>query len=234
MKVNESKTDLCLFHRGDSAPITLNLYGKTIKSNKSINILGVIFDSKLQWAEHVAHALKKSMKALNAIRLIKRFFTHKELLGLITSNFFSILYYNAEIWQLPSLKSTLKQKLLSASARALRVSTKVIDFYQSFNMLHTSCKRALPEMFMKYKLALCLYKLYNESFNSIEFAQLNFNQVLTGRQENFKIIRNNVYKVGLNSLSNRLHFINDQIPLNWLNCSFGTYKIRCKSLFLSF
>ena len=135
---------------------------------------------------------------------------------------------------MPSLKSTLKQKLLSASARALRVSTKVIDFYQSFNMLHTSCKRALPEMFMKYKLALCLYKLYNESFNSIEFAQLNFNQVLTGRQENFKIIRNNVYKVGLNSLSNRLHFINDQIPLNWLNCSFGTYKIRCKSLFLSF
>ena len=116
----------------------------------------------------------------------------------------------------------------------LRVSTKVIDFYQSFNMLHMSCKRALPEMFMKYKLALCLYKLYNESFNSIEFAQLNFNQVLTGRQENFKIIRNNVYKVGLNSLSNRLHFINDQIPLNWLNCSFGTYKIRCKSLFLSF
>ena len=91
MKVNESKTDLCLFHRGDSAPITLNLYGKTIKSNKSINILGVIFDSKLQWAEHVAHALKKSMKALNAIRLIKRFFTQKELRGLITSNFFQ--YY---------------------------------------------------------------------------------------------------------------------------------------------
>ena len=29
-------------------PITLNIYDKTISSNKSINILGVIFDSKLQ------------------------------------------------------------------------------------------------------------------------------------------------------------------------------------------
>ena len=62
MKVNESKTDLCLFHRGDSTPITLNLYGKMIKSNKSINVLGVIFDSKLQWADHIAHALKNRLK----------------------------------------------------------------------------------------------------------------------------------------------------------------------------
>ena len=28
MKVIESKTNLCLFHRGDTTPITINLYGK--------------------------------------------------------------------------------------------------------------------------------------------------------------------------------------------------------------
>ena len=71
IKVNESKTSLCLFHRGDTTPITINLYGKLIKSNKMINVLGVIFDSKLQWNDHIAHALKRSMKALNAIRLMK-------------------------------------------------------------------------------------------------------------------------------------------------------------------
>ena len=63
-------------------------------------------------------------------------------------------------------------------------------------------------MFMKYKLALYLYKLYNhnQNFNSIEFAQLNFNQVLMGRQENFKTLKSNAYKVELNSLSNRLYY----------------------------
>ena len=32
MKVNVSKTDLCLFHRGDTTLITLNLYGKSINA----------------------------------------------------------------------------------------------------------------------------------------------------------------------------------------------------------
>ena len=85
--LNESKTDLCLFYRGDTTPITVTLYGQIIKSNKSINILGVIFDSKLQWSEHISHSIKRSMKALNAIRLIRKFFTKRELLSLITSNF---------------------------------------------------------------------------------------------------------------------------------------------------
>ena len=121
MRVNESKTDLCLFYRGDTTPITLTVYGQKIKSNRTINVLGVIFDTKLQWPDHIAHAIKRSMKSLNAIKLIKKFFTRNELLRLVTSNFFSILYYNSEIWQLPTLKTILKQSLLSASAKALRV-----------------------------------------------------------------------------------------------------------------
>ena len=72
MKVNESKTDLCLFHRGDSTPIISNLKGVTFNSNRTINVLGVIFESKLQWADHIAHAIKRSTKALNAIILIKK------------------------------------------------------------------------------------------------------------------------------------------------------------------
>ena len=49
MKVNEQKTDLCLFYKGDTTLIAINLNNKVIKSNKTINVLGVIFDSKLQW-----------------------------------------------------------------------------------------------------------------------------------------------------------------------------------------
>ena len=69
---------------------------------------------------HIANCISKSTKALNAIKLIKRFFIKAELIQLITSNFYSILYYNSEIWQLP-VKNVLKQKLLSASAKALKV-----------------------------------------------------------------------------------------------------------------
>ena len=94
-------------------------------------------------------------------------------------------------------------------------------------------QKSHPENVLKYKLALCLFKLYNENFNSIEFAQLNFNQVLTGRQTHFKTLKNNAYKVGLNSLTNWLYFIHDKISLEWLNLTFGTYKMKCKKAFLS-
>ena len=42
MEVNEQKTDLCLFYRGDTTSISINLNGKIINSNKSINVLGVL------------------------------------------------------------------------------------------------------------------------------------------------------------------------------------------------
>ena len=107
MVVNEAKTDLCLFSRFNCPPLIVNINNKYIISKKVINVLGVIFDSKLQWSEQVADA---ASKALNAIKLIKCFFNKTELLQLITSNVFSLLYYNSEIWHLPSLKTGFKQK----------------------------------------------------------------------------------------------------------------------------
>ena len=67
------------------------LNGKTIRSNKNINVMGVIFDSRLCGDDYIASSI---LKVGRAIRLIKRFFSRKELLQLVASNYFSILYYN--------------------------------------------------------------------------------------------------------------------------------------------
>jgi hypothetical protein len=47
LKVNEGKTELCMFHRMDCCPVTITLNLVQIKSVKSMNIPGVHFDSKL-------------------------------------------------------------------------------------------------------------------------------------------------------------------------------------------
>ena len=227
-----SKTELCLFHKVDTGPINISINGSVISSKKSINVLGVIFDSKLQWSEQISHTIKRSMNALNAIRLIRHYFKKDELLQLVTSNFYSILFYNSEIWHLPSLKSTLKQKLLSASAKALKVCNRQVDLSMSFETIHALNKRATPSKFQKYKLAISLFKLYNMNYNVIEFCSLNINQVITSRQTKFVTVKSNRTKVGLNSLSNRLHTINNLIPLEWLNLTIGSYKVNCKKLLL--
>ena len=52
------------------------------------------------------------------------------------------------------------------------------------------------------------------------------------RQINFEITNNSNYRVGNNILSNRLSSINKKIPLEMLNLTIESFKIRCKTMFL--
>ena len=233
LKVNESKTELCLFHRLDSVPISLTLNDIEIFSKPSMNVLGILFDSKLQWSPQVNQCIKKSLKALHAIRLIKSHFKETELKQLVTSNFYSILYYNSEVWHLPSLNPFLKKQLLSASAKALYVCTRNIDRSISFKNLHKNNLRATPQQFSKYKHSIILFNLYNSQQPPRDWVSLNFNQVLTSRQTHFEITREQNYKIGANKISNRIAILNKQIPLAWLNLSKESFKTKAKLLFLS-
>ena len=85
-----------------------------------MNVLGVIFDCKLNWNTHIANAINKSKKAFFALRLSRKYFNANEMRTLLDSNFYSILYYNAVIWLTPEISAPMKQALHSISANALR------------------------------------------------------------------------------------------------------------------
>ena len=109
-----------------------------------MNVLGVIFYSKLTWSNQVTQATQKSKKALHAINLIKIYFTPQELLTLITSNYLSILFYNADVWLLPSLAPNLKKQLMAASAAPLKFCTHLYDRTMSYETLHSLNNRVTP------------------------------------------------------------------------------------------
>ena len=232
LKVNESKTELCLFYRRDTQQIEIFLGDVSVKSKAHMNVLGVCFDSKLSWSQHTANSINKAQKALHAIKLIKKYFSQSEILTLLTANFYSILYYNSEIWHLPSLKPELKQSILSASARALKLSQTKQDPMESFYNLHKKCQRALPNQIMEYKHALLLYKIYNTQIPPMDWIELNFNQTLTSRETTFNAIKSNNTKIGNNILSARLTVINKKIKLDDLNLSLDSYKVKYKQVFL--
>ena len=89
LKVNESKTEICLFHRLPQNCVTLTVNGFPIQSKQNMNVLGVLFDSRLQWHDHIALTIKKSNAALYGLKQIRYFFNPNELLTLITSNYYS-------------------------------------------------------------------------------------------------------------------------------------------------
>ena len=138
--VNESKTEVCLFHNEDQPPIQINILGVSITLTKSIHVLGVIFDSKLNWHTHVAKAIAKAKRALFALRLLRKHFSNIEMRTLLDSHFYSVLYYNSNIWLTPSLSPDMKQNLLSISATALRSCLMHKGFDISFENLHKTHK----------------------------------------------------------------------------------------------
>jgi hypothetical protein len=232
LKVNENKTEVCLFHRKDQPLITLTLNGNILKSKDNMNVLGVAFDCKLNWQIQVQKVITKAKSNLHAIQLIRNHFTKKETLQLITSNYYSVLYYNSEIWHLPSLSNITKKQLLSASAQPLKMCTHNYDQSISFITLHTLNNRATPDKMIKYKTSLLLHKIVNNNEMSLEWQQLFFNQNFNQRNNRANFRDLSKYRIGKNLITNRLNILNNKIPYDWFNESFQSFKIKCKSLFL--
>ena len=110
LQVNEGKTKLCLFHRKDAPPqITINTNNKPLTRKNFMNVLGVAFDNKLNWHKQTELAVSKSRKSLHAIKSIRKHFSKKKLSQLLKSNYYSVLYYNSEIWHIPSSSRNSKK-----------------------------------------------------------------------------------------------------------------------------
>ena len=65
-----------------------------------------------------------------------------------------------------------------------------------------------------------------------EHALLLNNVVCTSRQLKFEILRNNINKIGMNTLSNKFYHVSRMIGLDLLNLSFVHFKKIMKMQFL--
>ena len=173
LKINDTKRELCLFHQKNQLQVTIQINDYPITGKPHTNVLRETFDSKLNWQAQISKTNSKAKGALYAINLIKKHFNKTELCQIITSNYYSIKYYNSEIWHLPSLNLNLKKKLMSASAWSLKLCTPSFDLSMPF-----SIKRATPPEMMKYKLSLMLHKLYNDNETHLEWVDLFSTKIL--------------------------------------------------------
>ena len=201
-----------------------------------MNVLGVIFDSKLNWQPHVAMAIVKAKKSLFALRLLRKYFDNKEMRLLLDAHFYSILYYNAVIWLTPNLRSDLKQSLLSISANALRSCLMHNGYDISFEKLHKTHVKCTPTQVMSYQMALNLHRTLNFEAHELTFETITIlDQIIcTRRQSRFQIIRNCNNKIGCNTTANKLYHMNNLLELKWLNLTFLQFKRLAKSLFLKY
>ena len=156
--------------------------------------------------------------------------------ALLDSNFYSILYYNSVIWLTPDISSIMKQSLLSVSANALRSCMLTNCNEISFERIHMKCKKSTPKQIALYQMSLKLHKTINEMHLSItsEHAILLNQLVCSTRQLKFEILRNNSFKIGMNTVSNKFYHVNKLIGLDALDMKFVHFKKLMKIQLLKY
>ena len=126
----------------------------------------------------------------------KNTFNKSHALSLIMACYYFILYFNSKIWLLPSLSPLSKQKLLSASAAPLKLTTVNYDRMMSYDSLHYLKQRATPNQMTTYKHALLLHKVYKHSMN-LDWTNLFFNQHFNSRSNLVKFFNMSRYKLAI-------------------------------------
>ena len=157
-----------------------------------------------------------------------------ELKQLITSNFYSVLYYNCEICLSTILNTRVMKQLVSTSTMALKLTENCQDLLISYERMHDLHKRGKPQDMMKYRLPIQLYKLYNANnhMENVNWMDLNLQQNFNDRNNFVQIFETSKIMIGRNTLVNRFKCLNNTIEYDWLNLSLDTFKVRCKLKFL--
>ena len=201
-----------------------------------MNVLGVIFDCKLNWNCHIANAISKAKRALFALRLIHKFFNSNEMRLLLDSYFYLILYYNSVIWLTPEISYSMKQCLLSISANALRSCMLMYKSEISFEKIHQVCKKCTPKQITLYQISLNLHKIFGEMDKFLTFEHITvLTQIAsTPRQLTFEIFKDNKCIIGMNTTVNKLYHISKLVGLDCLYLGFVHYKKLMKFQFLKF
>ena len=121
--------------------------------------------------------------------------------------------------KLPTLSPKLKQILLSASAKALKLCLPMQEPMTSFATIHSLAGRATPQQYCDYKHSILLHTIYNTNSPPLDWITLNFNQKFNSLNPYFQTFYTNNYKIGRNKVSERLKILNNEIKFDWLNLS---------------
>ena len=87
-----------------------------------MNVLGVIFDSKLTWSNHVTHCINKAKRKLYGVRLLRTFFTPQDMRTLLDYYFYSTFI----TMQMCGSQLTLVYNLNKAYYLSLQTPLKVV------------------------------------------------------------------------------------------------------------
>jgi len=208
MKVNESKSEAVIFGKKAQSGIDINIGDVVIKTTEVMKVLGITFDSKLSWEAHISCLLKKCNSKLAVLKKLRHKFTLEQFKKIITSQYFSVLYYCSPVWLHDNLKSGLKRQINSAHFKALHILLKDYRNKISRSKLTKKCGRATPNQWYKYSVANLVIKTFNQDSPSY-LSKIIRSAIYNTRRKPLigRFFDNSKGKIGKQSLESRLNLM---------------------------
>ena len=227
MQVNCGKTEAVVFKKkGEPVLEDLNIAGCMIKSKRAMKVLGVIFDYRLSWEEHVTNVVKRCQNKIGVLKRIRRNFTEEQALKIITAQLFSILYYCAPVWLHTGLRYDLRRLVESMHFKVLRIAIKDHKNQLSKHVVTKRCRRACPDQWGQYLSASTLIKIMRDK-TPVKLYNLLEKEMYTERRKpnKGKFRYNAEGKIGKQKFNNRLdHLL--RIKDDWLEVGLSNNAIR--------
>jgi len=131
-----------------------------------MKVLGVYVDSKLTWEKHVRHTLSKCNSKLSVLWKLRRNFKTEQLKCIITTQYFSQLYFCSKVWLSQSTGANSRNLIRLAHYKALRVLLFDFEKKKSRSDQNKLSKRATPAEWSHYTQANLVIKCLNSQTGS--------------------------------------------------------------------
>ena len=215
MVVNTSKTEL-LYSSRTNGQLKVKTETMEIASRDSLKALGIYITPNLSWDKQVDFAINCSNQIIKRIKFLTKFLNTDELLKLLTSQYFLIIYYGAPIWA-GSVSAKSWTRVNSAHYRALRAALRDFKGRKKRVDLDKESMRATPAEWGRYIICSTTIKLYNTSDTNIgqllrKTAYLNDRMPYRAR-----FIDGSKLKIGRQSLPYRIGPLFANISFDWTN-----------------
>jgi hypothetical protein len=225
MLVNQTKTELCFFKNGGHKKETIVLDNIQITTTNTIKILGIIFDSRLDWTAYILHATTKARRTMQAIRILRKFFNIDELLQIAKAKVLCQMYYGSEIWLGPQSKEVSKKQIRTISTTCIRLC--VGDFERAFNTdeLHNLTNTKTVSQYEELTIAKTLFKIVKNTTPEEIFLDLLQNHANENRSiHNLNFLSRNKRRVGKNCFANRVGEIVRKLMFDWNNMDYAMFN----------
>ena len=153
--MNADKSHLLVTKHHDKAFIIVD--NETIENSKTVKLLGITIDNKLDFTEHVSNICNKASTKLHALARISNFMKPQKLRMLLKAFFESQFSYCPLVWMFHS--RTLNNRINKLHERALRLVYK--DTQLTFEQLLAKDNSFTIHHRNLQKLAIEIYKIIN-------------------------------------------------------------------------